>query len=257
MWAMKKKANGTHCARLNARGYEQIDGEHYDENAKAAPVVNDATIKIVFILMIMARWYSEIVDVCGAFLYGEFENETEVYMEVPKGFEKYFPADVILLLMKTIHGLKQAANAFWKKLLKAYLEMAYKWSKADPCLYFKWTAVGLVIWMSWVDDCIVCGNKQNVLPEKEKFMKQFECDEVGELKEYICCKIDYEPEKGQLKLMQPVLIQSFVDEFDLPNGDFPNTPGIPGDVLQHGKPEDAVGAADQSMYHSGTGKLIH
>jgi hypothetical protein len=29
-WAMKKKANGTFHARLNTRGFEQIDGEHYD-----------------------------------------------------------------------------------------------------------------------------------------------------------------------------------------------------------------------------------
>jgi len=102
MCAMKKKASGIHCAWLNAHGYEQIDGEHYDENIKAAPVVNDATIKIVFILMAMAKWYSEIVDLLGAFLHGEFENEKEVYMEVLQGFEKYFPIDVVLLLLKTI-----------------------------------------------------------------------------------------------------------------------------------------------------------
>jgi len=65
--------------------------------------------------------------------------------------------------------------------------------------------------MSWVDDCIVCGDKQNVLVEKEKFKEQFDCDDIGELKEYIGCKIDYEPETGQLKLMQPVWIWSFVD----------------------------------------------
>ena len=29
-WAMKKKANGTFCARLNARGYKQVKEEHYD-----------------------------------------------------------------------------------------------------------------------------------------------------------------------------------------------------------------------------------
>jgi hypothetical protein len=28
-WAMKKKANGTYRARMNVRGYEQGDGEHY------------------------------------------------------------------------------------------------------------------------------------------------------------------------------------------------------------------------------------
>jgi len=55
-------------AVLIVHGYEQIGGEHYDANMKAAPVVNDATIKIVFILTTMARWYSEIVH--GAFLHG-------------------------------------------------------------------------------------------------------------------------------------------------------------------------------------------
>jgi hypothetical protein len=36
-WAMKKKAYGVHRARLNARGYKQVDGEHYDEDSKFAP----------------------------------------------------------------------------------------------------------------------------------------------------------------------------------------------------------------------------
>jgi hypothetical protein len=33
-WAMKKKASGVYHARLNARGYEQIDGEHFDKDTK-------------------------------------------------------------------------------------------------------------------------------------------------------------------------------------------------------------------------------
>eukprot|EP00979_Chaetoceros_neogracilis_P012413 scaffold3301_cov154-Chaetoceros_neogracile.AAC.1 len=36
-WAMKKKANGTYRARLNARGYEQVEGLHYDAANIAAP----------------------------------------------------------------------------------------------------------------------------------------------------------------------------------------------------------------------------
>ena len=82
-WAMKNKANGTLRARLTARGYEQVDGEHYDKDTTAAPVVNEATIRIVFILMIMAGWHAEILDVRGAFLDGEFEEETRLFMEVP------------------------------------------------------------------------------------------------------------------------------------------------------------------------------
>jgi hypothetical protein len=39
-WAMKKKANRTFRARLNARGFEQKPGEHYDESSISAPVTN-------------------------------------------------------------------------------------------------------------------------------------------------------------------------------------------------------------------------
>ena len=81
-WAMKKKANGTFRARLNARGYEQIDGQHYDEDGKASPVVDDMTIRIVLILIIMASWTAQIVDVRGAFLHGVFEKDWKVYTRV-------------------------------------------------------------------------------------------------------------------------------------------------------------------------------
>ncbi len=160
-------------------------------------------------------------------------------------------------VVEDLYGLKQAAYAFWLKLLEAFGLMKYVRSKADPCLYFKWTNQGLVIWMSWVDDYFVCGNKKLVLEEKEKFKKQFECDEVGELKEYVGCKIDYKPGEGMLKLTQPVLLQNFTDEFKLPGGDFPITPAVPGDVLRHGDPESAVDMNEQRIYRSGTGKLLH
>jgi hypothetical protein len=50
-WAMKKKAkkkaSGVYRARLNARGYEQIDGVHYDSHSISAPVTNDVAIRTV------------------------------------------------------------------------------------------------------------------------------------------------------------------------------------------------------------------
>ena len=94
-WAMKKKASGTHRARLNARGYKQVDGEHYNENHKFAPVVTDATIHIVLIIIAMASFWAELLDVKGAFLRGIFEKGRKIYMRVPEGFEKFYPINVI------------------------------------------------------------------------------------------------------------------------------------------------------------------
>jgi Reverse transcriptase (RNA-dependent DNA polymerase) len=150
-WVMKKKANGMHRARLNACSYEQIDREHYDKDFKFALVVSDATIHIILILIVMAGWWAELLDVKGAFLHGVFEKGQKVYMEVPQGFEKYYPKNRVLLLLKTLYGTKQATKAFWLKLLEALHGMGYERIKADPCLYFDYTVGGLVIWLSWVD----------------------------------------------------------------------------------------------------------
>ena len=43
----------------------------------------------------------------------------------------------------------------------------------------------------------------------------FECDDIGDMEEYVGCKID--KEEGSIKFTQPVMLQSFKDEFDLEN----------------------------------------
>jgi len=50
------------------------------------------------------------VDVKGAFLCGDFQEEKLIYMKVPEGFEKHYLGDVLMLLLRTIYGLKQAAR---------------------------------------------------------------------------------------------------------------------------------------------------
>jgi hypothetical protein len=123
---MKKKASGVLRARLNARGYEQVDGEHYNEDSKFAPIVTDAMIHIILILIVMADWWAELLAVKGAFLHGEFEKGRRVYMKIPQGFERFYPKNCVLLLKKTLYGTKQAAKAFWMKLLEALKGMKYE-----------------------------------------------------------------------------------------------------------------------------------
>jgi hypothetical protein len=108
----------------------------------------------------------EIMDIKGAFLLGEFKDGHKMFLEVPQGFEEYYPKDCVLLLLKTLYGTIQAAMAFWKKLFEAFKNMKHKRSKADPCLYFAWTEVGLVLWMSWVDDLAVAGKPKAVTTKK-------------------------------------------------------------------------------------------
>ena len=118
-------------------------------------------------------------------------------------------------------------------MLSAFCKMDCKRSKADPCLCFKWTAgFGLTMWLSHVDDCYVTGKKEGALQAKDEM---HECDDIGELKEHVGCKINCKPHRGYLRVTQPVLLQSFEDEFNLPKGKAPTLPASPGESLTKGE----------------------
>ena len=253
-WAMKQKANGTKRARINARGYEQKEGEHYASDGTSSPVVNEASIFIILILMVLGRLYGELNDVKGAFLNGEFSNGEKLYMRVPQGFEKFYPPGVVLLLLKTIYGLKQAAYEYWRMLLKAIKAVGLERCKADPCVYFKWKDGKIMLWASWVDDLLSCGKETEVKKGREELKKYFDLDEVGPVQEYVGCKVNYNKEEGYIHLTQPVLIQSFEDEFELPSREH-KTPAAQGEVLCKGEP--LLNEKEHRNYRKGVGKLLH
>ena len=68
-WAFKMKLNGTCRGRLNARGYEQVDGHHYALDSIATPLTNPITVRTVLMLWCMNPGRtSAIINVEGAFL---------------------------------------------------------------------------------------------------------------------------------------------------------------------------------------------
>lgn len=111
---------------------------------------------------------------------------------------------MILHLKRTIYGLVQSALSFWLIVLKAMQELSCDKSKADPCLYYKWTKNGLVIWVSWIDDLLCAGPKEEALKMKAGILNKFACDEQGKANKYIGNKI--ERGVGYIKLTQPVFV---------------------------------------------------
>jgi hypothetical protein len=84
---------------------------------------------------------------------------------------------------------------------------------------------------------------------KSDLKRHFTLDEQGEFVEYIGCKIERSLRDRWMKLTQPVLIQSFSDEFDLPREE-PTLPAKAGEVLSC---EDGA----PTIYRSGVGKILH
>jgi hypothetical protein len=52
----------------------------------------------------MAKWYMEVLDIKGEFLHGEFEDGEKIYREIPKGFERFYASNLMLLLPTTLYG---------------------------------------------------------------------------------------------------------------------------------------------------------
>ena len=63
-------------------------------------------------MLLMSGWVAHIVDVNRAFLLGEFKENEHIYMEIPKGFEKFYSLDVLLYLRKTLYGVKNVTEKY-------------------------------------------------------------------------------------------------------------------------------------------------
>jgi hypothetical protein len=175
---------------------------------------------------------------------------------IPLGFGEFYNSDTALLLKKTFYGLKQAAMAFYRKLLAATANIKLKWRSANPCLYYKWVDYRLVIMISWIDDNMILGPSNLVMQLKSNLMQQFNCDNYGHLEEYVSNKIEYVGNDA-IQFVQSVLMQSDNDEFELGKRYY-NTPVQPGTVLM--KPakdsDKLLGSKAQSTLRSGIGKLL-
>ena len=200
----------------------------------------------------MENMTAEVVDVKGAFLKGDREDGEEIHMQIPQGWEHRYDDNEVLKLKSCLYGLKQAAMAFLRQLVKCVIDMETKRSTADDCLYFNWTGDGLALVISWIDDNLIIGNTKAVARTKKNLTTRFDCEECGELDEYVGCKIT-RIGKSALKITQPVIIQSFSDEFDLPNHGCP-TPVRMGNVLTKAGESDLLGPKEHAKYRSGVEK---
>jgi Reverse transcriptase (RNA-dependent DNA polymerase) len=183
-----------------------VDTRKSNSTDKASPVVNDITIRIISTLIVMAGWWAGVVDVKGAFLTADFEPHHKMYVTVAKGFEKYYPGNVVLLLKRTLYGTCQAAIQFWKKSCAVMAIIGVQRSKADVCLFFQWTSMGMLVCLSWVDDILIAGSKESVLRVKANLRQHFTLDEQGQLFEYVGCKNERDKKARWMKLTQPVRI---------------------------------------------------
>ena len=87
-------------------------------------------------------------------------------------------------------------------------------------------------------------------------MKEIEIEDVGELKEFVWFKTEIDKSEWSAKFTQPVMIQSFLDEFGAGKKK-QVTPAEPNTVLKRPELGKILANKNQSKYCSGIRKMMH
>ena len=93
--------------------------------------------------------------------------------------------------------------------------------------------------------------------ENKKFTSRFHCNDIGEVKDYVGCKIEKNKKEGSMKFIQPVMLQSFSIEFATSINCKPITPAQAGTTLVPGTDSNKVEKERHLYFRKGLGKLWH
>jgi hypothetical protein len=163
-WVLKEKRDGdgslaSYKARVVAQGFLQVLGQ--DFNATFASVARFTTLRALFAIAARNDWELHQVDVKGAYLQGELDEE--IYMRVPEGADEPGKEGWFRRLLKPLYGLKQAGRQWKKKLDQIMSELGFEKRAGDECVYVKRAGNAVVIVVVvYVDDMAVAGSRSHV-----------------------------------------------------------------------------------------------
>lgn len=249
-WVFKhKKEAGTivgYKARLVANGYSQVADLDYDEIF--APVTRSATVRTMLALAGKLNWSIYQYDVDTAFLNGDIDKD--IYMKCPKGFG--FPENSVLKLQKSLYGLKQSARKWNEKFHKTLIDIGFKQSKADSCLYSYKHDEDTCYLICHVDDFLLSGPVETIIHNiASKIHYRFSIKAQGKVSNFLNIKISYE--NGSYNMNQAHYIETIATEFSL---DEASPSKYPLDVGYY-KLTDDKELEDITMYRKLIGMLLY
>lgn len=158
MWVYKRKFDSDNSvryrARLVAKGFTQKPGIDYDETF--SPVVRHSTLRLLFALSVQLDLNVTHLDVKTAFLNGILNED--IYMAHPQINLDSNNSRKIVKLNKAIYGLKQASRSWYEKVDQCLIELGFKRSNVEPCVFTKFNNNVKVIIALYVDDFFVYSN---------------------------------------------------------------------------------------------------
>ena len=221
-----------------------------DSNETFAPVVEWATIRMVFTLALLEDWTTASIDFKNAFAQATLPKP--IYLELPPGYAQANPGhkNFVMKINKSLYGDRRAANLWYRKL-RATLELAkfgFTVSTMDPCLFIRKDCIIVL----YVDDAIVFAKSEETIQGLFKDLRDdgYDFSRDGTFSAYLGIQLDHRDD-GTVKLSQPGLKQSILEVMGLTDANAQPTP-ISTPLFKHANTEPF----DQSFnYRSALGML--
>ena len=239
-------------ARYVAKGFKQVEGLDYFETF--APTCRPETFRILLQLSAKQGHVMHQFDVKTAFLHSPIEEE--VYLEQPQEFVKRGSdgEKLVCRLNKSIYGLKQAANNWYKELANFLLRQGFTRSKNDHCLFARLEAEDHTFILVWVDDIIVASRSMTVVSDVKKALEAtFHMEDRGRLHWFLGLRI--RREEGKVTVDQERYIETMLERFQMDQCKPSRTPADLNLKLQTAQNGDEE--VDQRIYRSSVGSLLY
>ena len=241
-------------ARWVARGFTQQMG--IDFNETFAPVVNGKSWHILLALAAQLGYETRQSDVSNAFLNGTLGER--VYMEQPHGFGK---GGLVCRLIKSIYGLKQAANVWYNDLVDILQKMGFRPITSDSCIFIRGTKDGNLLIGGHVDDLLtIAPHKSDLVAFEKEFATHLKV-KSGPLNIFLGVEIARDAETGTITCHQQRKIAELLCDCGMENSAPTSVPMEHGLKLSRAdcptRSEDRASPADQKIYRSAVGSLMH
>ena len=240
-----KKFKGRFCAR----GDQQIEGIDFFETY--APVVQWTTVRLMLILEVLLDLKSKQGDVTAAFLHADLEEGEEVYVRMPRGFQK---KGKVLKLKKTLYGLRQSPRAFWKYMVQKMEACGMPQSKLDPCLF-----VGeKVICVCFVDDLLFWARDAEDIHKLAIRLREqgVDLEQEDDAAGFLGVRLERNNETNLLEMKQTGLIERIIEALGLDVGTV-NGKATPAEGRPLVKDENGLDAKREFNYASVVGMLLY
>ena len=227
-YALKTDQDGNilrYKGRVVARGDRQ-GPESFDETT--SPTARAESIRTMLAYACQERMHLKQFDITAAFVSADLDRPLQ--MQPPPGFP--LPPGKCYLLKKSLYGLRQASNLYHKKLLQWHIDHHFEVLNEEGTFFRLRRGNDCLLIQFYVDDGICACSSTDIFDDYIlSFSKTFTLSSHGDLKYYLGIEVDYDREKGTLRLCQQKYIHDLLNRFDMLNCAHAATPAVPNEYL--------------------------